>query len=91
MPDDVGCTLFLEDLFPIGTIVLAIAETLRVEAAKLAFGGDVVQPVAFDIRSTGRRRQQPLPQAALHPRGHILPKERAIRRPKRHEHAGSSW
>jgi hypothetical protein len=57
------------------------------EAAELALGGDVAQPVAFNIRSTCRRRQQPVPQTVLQPRSHILPKERAIRRPKRLEHA----
>ena len=87
LPDDVCCTLAFEDLFPIWTIVLTIVETLRVEGTELTVGGDVVQPLAFNIGSTCRRRQQPLPQAALHPRGHILPKERAIRHPKRHEHA----
>ena len=42
-PDDVGRSVVLEDLFPIRAVVLAVAETLRVEAAELALGGDVVQ------------------------------------------------
>jgi hypothetical protein len=41
-PDDVGRGVVLEDLFPIRTIVLAIAETLGVEAAELALSGDIV-------------------------------------------------
>ena len=61
LPDDVCCPLVCEDLLPIWTIVLTIAETLRVEATELTLGGHVVQAVAFNIRSTGRRRQQPLP------------------------------
>src|SRR4030095_12659287 len=84
LPDDVCSTLVSEDLVPIWTIVLAIVETLSVEGTELTVGGDVVQPVAFNIRSACRRRQQPLPQAALHARGHILPQELAIRRPQRH-------
>src|SRR5947207_12340494 len=87
LPDDVGRSLILEDFLPIRTIVLAIAETLRVEATELTLGGDIVQPVTFHIRRTCCRRQQELPQATLHSRGHVLPKERAIRRPKGHEHA----
>ena len=87
LPDDVGRSVVLEDLLPIRTIVLAIAETLRVEATELALGGDIVQSVPFHIRRTCRRRQQELPQSALHSRGHVLPKERAIRHPKGHEHA----
>jgi hypothetical protein len=62
-------------------------ETLRVEAAELALGGDIVQTVPFHIRRTCRRRQQELPQPSVHSRGHVLPKERAIRRPKGLEHA----
>ena len=61
--------------------------TLPVEATELALGGDVVQMVPFHIRRTCRRRQQELPQPALHSRGHVLPEERAIRDPKGHEHA----
>ena len=61
--------------------------TPRVQAAKLAFGGDVVQAVSFDVRRTGRRRQQELAQPALHARRQVLPEERAVRRAKRHEHA----
>ena len=87
LPGDVGRSVVLEDLLPIRTTVLAIAETLRVEGTELALGGDVVQTVPFHIRRTRRRRQQELPQAALHSRGHVLPEERAIRRPKGHEHA----
>src|SRR5258705_11022055 len=87
LPDDVGRSVVLEDLFPIWTTVLAIAETLRVEATELALGGDIVQAVSFHIRRTCRRRQQELPQAALHSRGHVLPKEGAIPRSKGHEHA----
>ena len=87
LPDDVGRSVVLEDLLPIRTTVLAVAETLRVEGPKLALGGDVVQPVPFHVRRTRRRRQQELPQAALHSRGHVLPEERAIRRAKGHEHA----
>ena len=77
----------LQGLFPIRTIILAIAETLCVEATELALGGDVVQTVPFYIRRTRRRRQQELPQASLHSRGHVLPKELAIRHSKGHEHA----
>ena len=87
LPDDVGGSVVLEELVQIRAIVLAIAEALRVEAAQLALGGDVVQAVAFHIRRAGRRRQQELPQAAFHSRGHVLPEERAIRRPKGQEHA----
>ena len=61
LPDDVGGSIVFEDLFPMWTIVLTIAETLRVEATELTLGGDIVQPVAFNIRSTCRRRQQELP------------------------------
>ena len=50
-------------------------------------GGDIVQPVPFHIRSTCGRWQQELPQASLHSRGHVLPKELAMRRPKCHKHA----
>ena len=77
LPDDVSSGVVLEELFPIRTIVLAIPETLRVEATELALGGDIVQPVLFHIRRTGRRRQQELPQASFHARGDVLPKERA--------------
>src|SRR4030095_17061648 len=80
-------SLVVEDLFPIWTAVLAIAETVRVEATELALGGDIVESVPFDIRRTCRRRQQELPQAAVHSRRHVLPKERAILHPKGHEHA----
>ena len=69
LPGDVGRSVVLEDLFPIWTTVLAIEETLRVEATELAFGGDIVQTVTFHIRCTCRRRQQELPQAALHSSG----------------------
>jgi hypothetical protein len=61
LPDDVCCSVVFEDFFPIWTIVLTIAETLRVEATELTLSGDVVQTVAFNIRSTCRRRQQELP------------------------------
>ena len=88
LPDDVGRRVVLEGLVPIRTAVLAVAETLRVEAAELALRGDVVQTVPFDIRRARRRRQQELPQAALHARGQVLPEESAIRHPKGHEHAG---
>ena len=71
----------------VGTTILAIAEALCVEAAELALGGDIVQTVPFYIRRTRRRRQQELPQAALHSRGQVLPEESAIRHPKGHEHA----
>src|SRR5687768_18585103 len=37
LPNDVGGSVVLEDLLPIWTIVLTIAETLRVEATELAF------------------------------------------------------
>src|SRR5262244_3155098 len=87
LPDDVGRSVVLENLFPIRTIVLAIAETLCVQATELALGGDIVQPVSFHVRSTSCRRQQELPQSSLHSRGYVLPKELAIRRPKGHEHA----
>src|SRR5262249_60535438 len=69
------------------TIVLAIAETLCVQATELAFGGDIVQPVPFHIWSTCGRRQQELTQASLDSRGYVLPKELAIRRAKSLEHA----
>ena len=71
LPDDVGRGVVLEDLFPIRAIVLAIAETLGVEATELALGGDIVEPVPFHIRRTGRRRQQELPQTSLYSRGHV--------------------
>src|SRR5215813_4748027 len=87
-PDDVGCSVVLADLFPIRTTI-AIAETLGVEATKLTLSGDVIQPVPFYIRCTCRRWQQEIPQAALYSRGHVLPKERAIRDSKSHEHACS--
>ena len=87
LPDDVGRRGVLEDLLLIRTTVLAVAETLRVEGTELALGGDVVQTVPFHVRRTCRRRQQELPQAALHSRGHVLPEERAIRHAKGHEHA----
>src|SRR5688572_13669333 len=61
LPDDVGRSVVLENLFAIWTAVLAIAETLRVEATELALGGDVVQAVPFHIRRTRRRREQELP------------------------------
>src|SRR4030095_12442167 len=80
-------SLVVEDLFPIWTAVLAIAETMRVEATELALGGNVVESVPFDIRRTCRRRQQELPQATVHSRRHVLPKKRAILHPKGHEHA----
>ena len=85
-PNDVSRGVVLEVLFPIPARVLAIAETPCVEATELALGGDIVQPVPFHIRRTGRRRQQELPQASLYARGHVLPKERPIRHPKGHEH-----
>ena len=88
LPDDVGRSVVLEDLLPIRTIVLAITETLCIEATELALGGDVVQPVPFHIRRTCRRRQQELSQTSLYSRGHVLPKEFAILRVKCHEHAG---
>ena len=87
LPDDVGRRVVLEDLLPIRTSVLAVAETLRVEGTELALGGDIEQSVPFHIRRTCCRRQHELLQAALHFRGHVLPKERAIRRPEGHEHA----
>src|SRR5262249_7077286 len=77
----------LENLFPIWTIVLAITETLCVQATELALGGDIVQPVSFHIRRTCVRRQQELTEASLHSRGYVLPKELAIGCPKGHEHA----
>src|SRR4030095_1061697 len=43
LPDDVCCSVVFEDLFLIWTTVLAIAETMRVEATELALGGDIVQ------------------------------------------------
>src|SRR5689334_483952 len=86
-PDDVCGSVAFEELFAIWTIVLTIAEAFRVEATELTLGGDVVQPVAFNVRNTRRRRQQPVPKAALHPRSHVLPKERTISHPKSHEHA----
>src|SRR5262245_23067904 len=88
LPDDVGGSLVLEDLIPIRTVVLAIEEPPRVEAAELALGGDVVQPVPFHVRSTCRRRQQELSQTSLDPRRHVLPKEFAILRLKCGEYAG---
>src|SRR5688572_22222308 len=88
VPDDFGRSVVPKTALPDSSTVLAIAETLRVQATELALGGDIVQPVPFHIRRTCRRRQQELPQSALHSRGHILPKERAIRHPKGHEHAG---
>src|SRR6185369_17161387 len=69
------------------TIVLAITETLCIEATELALGGDIVQPVPFHIRRTCRRRQQELSQTSLYSRGHVLPKEFAILRLKCQEHA----
>ena len=87
-PDDVGRGVVMEDLVPIGTVVLAITETLCVEATELAVGGDVGQPVPFHIRRTRRRRQQELSQPSLYAWGHVLPEECAILRVKRHEHAG---
>src|SRR5499433_3434315 len=86
LPDDVGRSVVLKKLFPIRTIVLAIAETLCVQATELALRGDIVQTVPFHIRSTCGRRQQELPQASLHSRGYVLPKELAIRRSKGLEH-----
>jgi hypothetical protein len=87
LPNDICCSVVFEDLFPIWTIVLVIAETLRVEATELTLSGDVIQPIAFNIRSTCRGRQQELPEATFYPRSEILPKERAVVYPKRHEHA----
>src|SRR5262245_30414728 len=87
LPHDVCGTFVMEGLFPIWTIVLTIVKTPSVEGTDLTVGSDVVQPVAFNRRSTCRRRQQPIPQAALYPRGDILPEELAIHRPKRLEHA----
>src|SRR4030095_2132546 len=87
LPNDVRNSFVLEELFLIWTTVLAIAETLRVEATELALGGHVVQPVPFHMRCTSRRRQQELAQTALHSWGHILPKERTILRSKSHEHS----
>src|ERR1041385_5747605 len=86
LPNDVCCSLVFEDLLSIWAIVRMSAETFRVEATELTFGGDIIQAVAFDIWSTCRRRQQEIPQTTLHPLSHILPKERSIRRPKGHEH-----
>src|SRR6201988_4618508 len=86
LPDDVGGSVVFEDLFPIWTNVLAITKTMGVEGTELAFGGDIVQPVSFHIRRTCRRGKQKLPQASLDSRGHVLPKEFAIRRAKGHEH-----
>ena len=71
----------------IGTAVLAVAEALRVEGPELALGGDIEQPVAFDVGRTRRRRQQELAQAALHARRHVLPEERAVRGAEGHQHA----
>src|SRR5262249_35362584 len=87
LPDDVGCSLVLEELFPIRTIVFTIAKTLCVEAPEWALRRDIVQPVTFHIRCACSRRQQELSQASLHSRGHVLPKKLAIGGPKGHEHA----
>src|ERR1043165_1767931 len=78
LPDDVGRSIVLKNLLPIWTIVLAIAETLCVQATELTLGGDVVQAISFHIRSTCGRRQQELPQTSLHSRGYVLPKEFAV-------------
>ena len=83
LPDDVGRGHVLKELFPLRTVVLAIEEPLCVEGTELALGGDVVHPLPFHIRRARRRRQQELPQALLDARGHVLPEERAIRRPER--------
>jgi hypothetical protein len=56
LPYDVCCSFVFEDLTPIWTIVFAVAETLPVEATELTLSGDIVQAVAFNIRSTCRRR-----------------------------------
>src|SRR5262245_30257814 len=88
LPNDVGRRVVLEDLLPIRTSVLTITETLCIEATKLAFSGDVIQPVPFHIRHTCRGRQQELSQTSLYSWGHVLPKEFAILRLKCHEHAG---
>ena len=88
LPDDVGRSVVLEDFILIRTVVRAITETLRVETSELALGGDVVQPVPFHVRRTGRRRQQKLSQTSLYSRSHVLPEELAILRLKCHEHAG---
>src|SRR5687767_10755524 len=87
LPNDVGGSIVLKNFLPIWTIVLAIAETLRVEATELALGGDVVQTVPLHMRRARRRRQQELPQTAPNSRCHVLPKEFTIRHSKRHEHA----
>ena len=60
LPNNVCGSVVFENLFSIWSIVLTVAETLCVEATKLTFGGDVVQPVAFNIRNARRRRQQPV-------------------------------
>ena len=73
LPDDVGGSDVLGDLIPMRTIVVAIAETTRVEATELAFGRDVEQPVPFHVRRARRRRQQELPQTSLDSRRHVLP------------------
>jgi hypothetical protein len=88
LPYNIGRSVVVEHLLPIGPIVLAITETLCVEATELALSGDIVQPVPFHIRRTGGRSQQELSQTSLYSRGHVLPKEFAILRSKCGEHPG---
>src|SRR5436190_19506377 len=86
-PYDDGRSFVLENLFAIWTTVLAITETLRVEATELALGSDVVKSVPFHIRRTCRRRQKELAQSTVDSRRHVLPEKRAVLHAKGHEHA----
>jgi hypothetical protein len=87
LPDDVGRRVVLEGLIPKRTVVLAIAETLCVEGAELALGGDVEESVPVHIGRARRRRQQELSQSPLDSRGYVLPKETAVLRVECEENA----
>ena len=62
-----------------------------VETSELAFGGHVVQPVAFHVWRARRRRQQPLPQASLDSWGRVLPRKRPSFAPNARSTPASSW
>src|SRR5947209_19692717 len=86
-PDEVGCATIMGKSLRRSNDILAIAQVMRVETTELALGGDIVEPVAFNIRRAGRRRQEELSEAALDSRGLVLPKEFAIRCSKSHKNA----